>query len=251
MRVKMVLVKNVSRLSTAGHALLERAPGMPGMGLIEGETGAGKTTAVTWWTNQVTGVYVRAMAMWSPSTMLTAILRELDATPASGSCGRMVEQVVEALALSGRPLILDEADYIVDAKRMIETLRDLHDMASVPVILVGMAGIRRKISLRQQLSGRIAQWVDFKPCDIEDARKLAKELCEVTVADDLLARLAKAAAGSVRLIVVGLARIEHSAKARGLDVIRSSDWGPGGSFFLGDAPKSGNTSKLRVVEATA
>lgn len=252
MRFKMVLVKNVARLSQAGAALLSRAQGMPGMGLIEGETGAGKTTAVTWWINECNGVYVRAIAMWSPSTMLQSILRELDAMPVSGSCGRMVEQVVEALLLSGRPLILDEADYIVDSKRMVETLRDLHDLASVPVILVGMAGIRRKISLRQQLAGRIAQWVDFKPCDLEDSRKLARELCDVTIGDDLLERLQKAAGGSVRLLVVGLSRIEQNAKAKGLETIKAADWKFGDNFFFGDAPSSSSrATRSKVVEGHA
>jgi DNA transposition AAA+ family ATPase len=243
MRYKMVSVKNVTRLSEAGDALLRRAQGMPGMGLIWGQTGYGKTTATTWFVNQCHGVYVRALATWSPGTMLGTILRELDMNPRATNCARMVEQIVEQLAVSGRPVFIDEADYVVESKRMTETLRDLHDLASVPVVLIGMAGIQRKIALRQQFSGRIAQWVDFKPCDFEDATALARELCEVTVEEDLLARLQKAAAGSARLLVVGLARIEQSAKARGLGSISNSQWKHGDNFFLGDAPTSNARNK--------
>ncbi len=236
MRYRMIDVKNVSRLSEAGHALLNRAQGMPGLGLVWGETGYGKTTAVTWFVNQCHGIYVRALATWSPAAMLGSILKELDLAPRHMNCARMVEQIITELAVSGRPLFVDEADYVVDNKRMTETLRDLHDMASVPVILVGMAGIQRKISLRQQFSGRIAQWVEFKPCDLADARALANGLCDVEVADDLLARLQHSAAGSARLLVVGLARIEQSAKARGLTRITAQDWKRGEDFFLGNAP---------------
>ncbi len=237
MRHKMVLVKNVSRLSEAGHALLARAPGMPGMGLIHGETGYGKTTAVTWYVNQCHGVYVRAISMWSPSAMLQAILRELDEAPRASSCANMVGQIVQSLALSGRPLFLDEADYIVEEKRMVETLRDLHDLASVPVVLIGMAGVHRKIAARQQLSGRIARWVEFKPCDLDDAGSLARDLCEVEVAPDLVERLHQAAAGSVRLMVVGLAGIEAEARTRGLRRIESKDWTKQRDFFFGEAPR--------------
>lgn len=239
MRHKMVLVKNVTRLSTAGQSLIDRAQGMPGMGLLYGETGYGKTTATTWFVNQCRGVYVRALSMWSPAAMLQAILKELDVSPNGSSCAGMVGQIVESLAISGRPLFLDEADYIVENKRMVETLRDLHDLASVPVILIGMAGIQRKIALRQQLSGRIAQWVEFKPCDFEDARRMARELADVEVADDLLEKMHRAAAGSVRLLVVGLSRIEADAKARGLDLIQASDWKRDNDFFFGEAPKAG------------
>lgn len=238
MRYQMVPVKNVSRLSEAGHALLNRAPGMPGLGLVYGETGYGKTTAVTWFVNQCRGVYVRALATWSPAAMLGSILKELDLAPRLVSCSRMTEQIIEELAVSGRPLFVDEADYIVDNKKMTETLRDLHDMASVPVVLIGMAGIQRKISLRQQFSGRIAQWVEFKPCDMADARALARALCEVEVEEDLLSHLQHAASGSARLLVVGLARIEQSAKVRGLTKIGPDQWKRGDDFFLGDAPRS-------------
>lgn len=233
MKYSMVPVKNVSRLEEAGEALIQRGFGMPGMGVIWGETGAGKTTAVTWFANRCNAVYVRAMATWSPASMLNSILRELDQLPRRQSCAPMVEQIVEALAMSNRPLFIDEADYVINQKRMTETLRDLHDMASVPVVLVGMEGIQKRIIHAQQVSGRIAQWVKFQPCDLADTEKLAKGLCEVGIATDLLASLHEAAKGQIRLMVVGLSKIEQRAKARGLEVISLCDWKRGESFFLG------------------
>lgn len=248
MNYKIVSVKNVTRLSNAGDALIDRGLGMPGMGLIWGHTGYGKSTAATWFVNRVHGVYVRAMATWTPSAMLGAILRELEASP-KGSCAQMAEVIVEKLAQSGRPLFIDEADYLVDNKRMTETLRDLHDLSTVPVILIGMAGIQRSLQHRQQLFGRIAQWVEFQPADLDDTRILADALCEVEVADDLLEQLYRAASvfkapgakvtgASVRLVVVGLARIEHYARTRGLESINSSQWRGGNEFFLGHAPRA-------------
>ena len=62
MKYAIAPVKNVVRLSQAGDALNNRALGMPGMGLIWGPTGYGKTTAATWFINRCDGVYVRAMA---------------------------------------------------------------------------------------------------------------------------------------------------------------------------------------------
>lgn len=232
MKHRIVPVKNVVRLSEASDALIYRSMGMPGMGLIWGPTGYGKTTAATWLINRVHGVYVRPMATSTPTSFLGSILRELD-QEARGNCAQMVERIVEALATSNRPLFVDEADYIAERARLTETLRDIHDLSTVPVVLIGMAGIQRKLGQRQQLSGRIAQWVEFGPADLEDARALSDGLCEIPVADDLLERLHRAAGGEVRRITVGLGRIEQHGRARSLDSMTLADWTLGDEgFFL-------------------
>lgn len=247
MQYKTVLTKNIVALSDAAETLLRRAPGMPGMGLVHGETGAGKTTAVTWLVNRHNGVYVRALAAWTPAAMFTAILRELG-RHAHGSCAQMVGDIIEALALSGRPLFVDEADYLVDSKRMSESLRDIHDMTTAPVLLIGMAGIDQRLSSRKQLTGRVLQDVRFEALDREDAQRIAKELCEVKVKPDLLDFAHKKTGGFVRNLVVALARIEQHAKLRGLDTISLAEWGKR-DLITGQAPKT--PPQLHVVQPEA
>ena len=248
MRQKIVPIKNVGRLSEAADALLTRASGLPGMGLVRGDTGAGKTTAVCWLVNRVNGVYVRATAVWSPATALRAILREID-LDARGSNSDLVECIVEELAKRQRPLFVDEADYLVGRRMLIDTMRDIHDLSTVPVILIGMDGIQRSVATNRILAGRIAQEVQFAPCDAEDARMLADQLCEVAVADDLLGRLHAKATGSVRLIVVGLARIEAFARTRALENVDSAAWGRADNFFLGGgtvaAPPAARVTRIK------
>lgn len=248
MRYKTVCVKNVARLSEAGDALIHRGRGMPGMGLIWGETGYGKSTATAWFVNQCSGIHVRALEVWSPSSMLAAISKELGIDP-RGSCAQRAESITQELSRHGRPLFVDEADYIIDSKRMTNTLRDLHDMTSVPVVLIGMAGIERSIKSRKQLTGRISQWVEFAPCDEEDARLITDALCEIEIADDLLARLIHDAAGSIRLLVVGLAQLEANGRARGLKRMTEADWKTGRKFFLGEAPASDKVRRLHPAGA--
>lgn len=245
MKSRIVLTKNVAALNDAGEALRLRAPGMPGMGLVHGETGYGKTTAITWMANRANAVYVRALAAWTPAAMFKSILRELG-RDCRGSCADMIESIVEALAMSGRPLYIDEADYLVDSKRMTESLRDIHDMATSPVILVGMGGIDARLSHRKQLTGRVMQDVRFEPLDLEDASLIAGELCEIDLAPDLLEHLHREACGSTRLVCVGLARIEQSARSRGLSKIALSDWGKR-PLFTGDAPTAASQKGLRVI----
>lgn len=246
MRPRILPIKNVARLKTAGDALVNRSYGMPGIGLVWGPTGYGKTTACTWLVNQVNGLYIRAMRLWSPKTMLTAIARELDIAPRRLNNGELVEAIVERLAETGRPLFIDEADYVVESSRLVDTLRDIHDLSSAPVILIGMHGIEKRIRGNEQFTGRIAQWVGFQGADLDDARLLADGLAEVTVQPDLLTALHQAATpkrrgkpgdegAEVRRIVVGLGQIETFARARGLTTIGAADWPAGRDFFIGQA----------------
>ncbi|MGQ0621685.1 MAG: AAA family ATPase [Panacagrimonas sp.] len=249
---KIVPINNLVRLNDAGEALRRRPSSMPGMCLVHGETGYGKTTAVQWYANRCNAVYVRAMAEWRPGSMLAAIARDLRIAP-RGSCAATLGDIIEALALSQRPLFVDEADYLAKSDSMTESLRDIHDMAAVPVVLIGMAGIDRRLSHRKQLTGRILQDVRFTPCTADDARKVADGLCEVKVADDLLLRLHRKAAGSLRLLVVGLDAIESSARHQGLPEIDGAAWGKSDQFFTGEAPKYGPPpsappSPLRAVK---
>lgn len=232
MRTKIVPVSNVARLAEAGEALLTRSPGMPGMGLCFGATGLGKSTAIAWLATRQHGVYVRAMATSTPTSLLDTITRELNIAPRA-RVAQTVDAIVGKLAETGRPLFVDEADYVVGQSRLIDTLRDVHDLSSVPVILIGMAGIDRKISTSLQLAGRMSQWVEFQPSTVKDAQLLARELCEVDVADDLVADLHARAGGSVRNIVVGLGKIEQHARARGTGKVALADWPRGADFFLG------------------
>lgn len=236
MRSKIVPVSNVARLAEAGAALLNRAPGMPGMGLCDGPSGYGKSTAIAWLATQQHGVYVRARSVWTPTSMLDAICKELHIA-SRARVAQTVDAIVDKLAETGRPLFVDEADYVICKPSLIDTLRDVHDLSSVPVILIGMQGIDRRISLSPQLAGRIAQRVEFHPATADDAKLIAGQLCEVAVADDLVAELHARAGGSIRLLVVGLGRIEQFARARDSKKIAKADWPRGADFFLGNAPR--------------
>lgn len=224
MRHVVAPVKNIRLLLDASISLTTRAPGVPGIGLVWGATGYGKTTAASWMLNQRKGIYVRANATWTPSAMLGAILRELSAS-ARGSCSAMLDMTVAELIKQGRPLFVDEADYLASNKRLLETLRDIHDVSTTPVFLIGMADFRRRIQSREQLVGRISAWVEFQPTDLEDARVLADTICDVKVADDLVAQLHRSTNGSLRGMTVGLSRIERMALRRELEVVTAKEWG--------------------------
>lgn len=233
MKHKIIPVKNVARLASAYQALEDRPLNTPGMGLVWGETGRGKTTATTWLINRCHGVYVRALALWNASSMLRAIAEELD-IDSKGTRNTLIVRVIEALAQTQRPLFVDEADHIIGHEQMMETLRDIHDLSTVPVILIGMGQMRKKVARYAQLENRIMHWIEFGPCDREDAINLANGMCEVDVEEALLDELISATRGEVRRLVVGLAQIEDEAKVQGLSRIGKSQFKR--EFFLGQRP---------------
>jgi Cdc6-like AAA superfamily ATPase len=246
MKTRIAQVKNIRKVWRAAETLRTRSVGVPGIGLIWGPTGYGKTTAITWLANQprVNAVYVRAMATWTPSSMLAAMMRELDADP-KNRCSAMVDHIVRRLAQEDRPLFVDEADYLADNRKLLDTLRDLHDMSTTPLILIGMKDFQRRVMAREQLAGRISQWLEFEPADLEDARTLVDEVCDVKVGDDLLAAMHRAAQGSMRGMVVAISRIESWARAENKPSVSMKEWGDR-PFTFSSAPK-----KPQLISAAA
>jgi len=175
------------------------------------------------------------MQTWTPNTMLARILAELGAAP-MGRNAAMVDYIVSQLTEQNRPLFVDEADYLLGSAAMIETLRDIHDLSGVPVVMVGMEGIEKRLKARPQLAGRISHWVEFLRSDLDDARDIARATCEVQLDDELLQHVHAESGGSVRLLVVGLARIEQLARANGWARISAEQWG-GRKLHLGGAPR--------------
>lgn len=229
-------VRNVTRLYAAYQDLVDRDAGVPGIGLLHGFTGAGKSTAVAQLVIRVDGVFVRANAVWTPSALLGALMSDLGGEPL-GKNSAMLQFVCDRLAVSQRPVFVDEADYLLSNPKMLETLRDIHDMTGVPVIIIGMAGFEKRITHRAQFCRRISQFVEFLPLDLEDAHVLVKSTCEITLESDLIGRLWTASGGSIGKMAVGLSRVEQYAKGRELDSMDAKAWGDR-QFFLGHLPKA-------------
>jgi len=246
MRSKIVPVKNIARLSTAAKALTTRAPGAPGLGLVDGLAGVGKSKAIAWLTNRIDfpSIFLRAMAVSTPASMLSQICDELRVRP-GGSNAAMVKNIAEKLVQleeqnkAPHSIFLDEADYIVDNKRLINTFRDIHDMTGVPVVLIGELGIEARLQHMHRMTSRIAEHVTFQPLDMQDSVLVARELCEVTLAEDLVAHVHASTGGNIRMTVVALGRIEQLAKAQGLQKVTLADWGNKRALFTGEAhPKA-------------
>jgi DNA transposition AAA+ family ATPase len=236
MKHQVAIVGNVRRLTDSVQELQDREPTTPGIAVIYGTTGYGKTTATKWLAIQLKAVFVRALATWTAGTMLKAIMQELGADPLNSSA-EMVGWIARELSATGRSLFIDEADYLTSKKVLVETLRDIHDLSTQPLVLVGMAEFRKSVTHRAQLAGRVSQVVEFLPASFEDVNVLAKTLCDVDVDAELLAQLHQETHGSIRGLVVGLSRLETHAKRNGLKVVSLQNWGKKSLTLLAGSAK--------------
>ncbi len=185
-----VKVRGIRMLLQAANELRARPRDQAGICVAHGPSGYGKTTAIAYCVNQgiVNGIHVRAMRSWTPSSMLEAILVELGLAPIR-PCARAVYAIVEKLMTSdtSRSIFIDEADYLTNRGWLLDTIRDIHDLSSAPIILVCMDRFRRECEKAEQFAGRIYRDVAFGPADETDARMLATELCDrAVIADDLV-----------------------------------------------------------------
>jgi DNA transposition AAA+ family ATPase len=226
-----VETKNTVRLSQMYQALARRERGLPGFGLVCGSSGLGKTTAVRQMVGAIDGIYVRCEAMWAPTALCQAIAEgmglEPDKTP-----HKTFKAIKDRSIIRPRPLIVDEADYLFNQPRLLDMLRDITDSVDIPIILVGMDGIERKLLRYRQHARRMLRSVEFQPLDAEDFDKFCDRVSEVALAPCLKGHLHQQTKGSIGLAMVGLSQIEKFGM--GMPEVTLDDWqGADKQLFLG------------------
>lgn len=229
MRAKIAHVKNIARLGDALDAVIDRSDGTEGMVLVYGATGVGKSTALAYYLNQTNAIYVEASPAWSLGSMLSAICLAMGHMP-RGRAADLEKQITDEMMQQGRPLFVDELDHILlpgqtTSLRMLEALRSIYDKSRMPVVMSGMDKIDRKIKLREQLSRRVFQWVEFTDLDADDVRVTADTLLDCHLEDDLLADLVTATAGRMGRLIPALAAIDRRAKGHGWTSVDQARWG--------------------------
>src|SRR3569832_1095946 len=130
----------ITNVSLCGEAHL------PGIAVFCGQSGYGKSTAAAYWANKQRAYFVQVKSVWTRKAFLLAILKEMGITPAR-TLYEMADQVSEQLVLSGRPLIIDEMDYIVDYNA-VELIRDLHESSNDAILLLGEERLPDKLMKR-------------------------------------------------------------------------------------------------------
>ena len=213
------VLKNVAACVVLVTRLINRDEGLPGIGVMYGPSGYGKTRASLFARNRLRAVYVEAGESWNKKTLLQSILLEFGDPAPRGTVASLTRQAIIRLGEDiTRPLIIDEADKLVD-KGMIELVRELFEHSQAPILLIGEELLPKKLQQVERVHNRVLAWLPAQPLDLEDARELAKLRLErdgVSVEDGLLARMLEMGEGRARRLDVSLSTLREWVRTTGI-----------------------------------
>lgn len=228
----VVPIASLDLAGVAIEALLSRHANVAGLGVLYGPPGRGKSMAAMAMVNIYRAYYVQIRRVWSIKVVLQKILVEMGLVePKRATTADLLDLITVQLSKSGRPLILDEADYLLRSDSLIETIRDIYEGSRRPVLLVGTDMLRTGLRNWPQMHSRVYQWIEAPPVSITDAGKLANVYASgVQIADDLLEHIVSRVDGSVRYTAINLTRIRDEAMVTGEDVMTLANWGDRGIY---------------------
>jgi DNA transposition AAA+ family ATPase len=235
----VAMLKNVLIVNKQMKHLITAAPHLPRMGVFAGYPGLGKSFGAIHALNAFKAYYVEVKSTWTKKAFLLALLKEMGITDPPKTNYEMVEQIAEQLVNSGRPVIIDEADYLVD-KNAIDLVRDIYEASGAAILIIGEENLPKKLKRFERFDSRILDWQYAQPCDIEDVKTLSAMYAPgVSIAEDLCAELLRQTMGVTRRIAVNLDSIAQVCKGQGLQKIDREGWGKR-AFYTGNAPTRGN-----------
>lgn len=233
---KIVPLTNVGLLTSAIERAQARPLGLPGLIAMYGPSGLGKSVGAAWAANRYRAYYVECRDTWTKKAFLLAVLREMAIAPAR-NMSEMVDQVAEQLSRSGRPLIVDDVQYLLD-KAAANILTDIYNASQGTLVLIGEERVPASLAKLERLHNRVLEWVPAQPATLEDMQTLARtSYPELVLSDDLLEDLRDAVRGCLRRVAVNLYRIQGEAEAIGLQAVNLAQWKQlGRAWFTGEAP---------------
>lgn len=226
---------NVALCVNALEQAINRPAHLPGLVSFYGPSGYGKSNAAAFAAVKYNAYHVECKSTWTKKAFLSNVLREMGIV-AKGTIPDMADAIAEQLALSGRPLIIDEFDHMV-SRRIEELVRDLYEGSNAPILLIGEENLEANLRFNERFHNRILKWVPAQPSDLDDAQLLRRLYCpNVEVGDDILRKIVDITKGCTRRICVNLYNVHSFATEQGLAQISLAEWGSQ-ALYTGNAPR--------------
>ena len=222
MKNLLVRTRNVKTFQSVAADLENKSAGVPGMALVYGKRGLGKTFTALWYATQNNAIYLRAKATWRPTWMMEELAAEL-AISAPRRMSELFRTVCEELIRQDHLIIIDELDSCFHDGRIIETIRDIHDQTAAPFILIGMEGVEAKIKRFQAMYDRFLRIERFLPLSEEDIATIAAQTLEIPLTQGAIAKIHKRTDGNFRKVVIVLHMLKRRARVNHLTEIDEKD----------------------------
>lgn len=215
-----VPTSNLQRLEAGVEVLKERGAKEAGGLILTGRPGDGKTSCLKHWGAQVDAVMVTCTSLITPGRLVDELARKLN-LPVT----RDIDQAIGRRLIDFQlPVILDEAQFaLYERAACLERLRGITDFSGTPWILVLMEADVWRLTQCEQISSRIADWVELQPATLEDVTAVVSKTCEVALDAAVVQRIHAETGGRMRLVVNAISRAEMVAKALGKAELSARD----------------------------
>lgn len=156
------------------------------MALFYGRFGLGKSISIKKLANDSGAALVRTLGTWGSKSMLQDICFELGLDE-TGYASTLQKRIIEHLIDEPKALIIDEVDTIQTSqhKNLLLILRDIHDLANIPIIFTGMEACIKKFKRDPHYFSRFVKTVKIVPNTKGDIAKYCKS-AEIDISEDLI-----------------------------------------------------------------
>ena len=231
-------IQNIAQCYEAVERTRNRNPLLPGISAFYGPSGFGKSTAANFIATKTNAFYVQVKSTYTRKSFAQALLREMS-IPAPQTLSDMMELASAELAKSGRPLIIDEFDHLVNGSK-VEIVRDLYEASQGTFLIIGEENLAKKLERWERFHGRVLNWVPALPTSVEDAVLLSQIYAPaLDIKSEVLELLVSQVRGSTRRVSTNLEMLNEQALENGLAVVGMNELRlilPSG-FVTGESPK--------------
>ena len=189
MKNTFIKTENVKRFISLMDEVQKLPPNIPKLALIYGDHGLGKTHSIIWWATRNNAVYVRANNEMTQCALLKEISSELGHRPYY-LMQENFDAIVKHLKREPQIIIIDEVDYLIGNKNVIEVLRDIQDNTGSPIVLVGMGAVDKKIARFKHFEDRLYKKLKFEHFSVDEISEILEELTELKFSEDAINYLA-------------------------------------------------------------
>lgn len=203
--------ENVQKFREAASVIDDLEKGQPGLCVVYGQAGRGKTLCSREYAVRTGAVYLRVQEDWTPRAMLSSLCFEINGIM-PGSVEKCKQMLFSELEVSPKAIVVDEADRFRNVG-MLEHFRDLHDITGCPVMFVGERVLYKKVNSKRRIWSRVVQVVEFGPISVQDIQLFGLKAAELKIKKDAAERLRNRSEGDFRLIWQDVRALERMAMA--------------------------------------
>lgn len=202
--------ENVLKFREAASVIDDLKKGQPGLCVVYGQAGRGKTLCSREYALRKGALYLRVWEDWTSKAMLSRLCEEINGR-VPGTIEKCKKNIILELEKEPRTIIVDEADRLKNDS-LLEHFRDIHDDTGIPIIFVGELSLYAKISSKRRLWSRITKTVEFGPISTQDIQLFGIKSAELKIKKEAAERLHKRSEGDFRLIWQDIKVLKEMAK---------------------------------------